>query len=56
MKRMKARITKPQTMYYGEVYISGIWKRVTMACFTMWGAKLELNRWRQKNYPKEMEL
>ena len=52
---MKARITKPQGMYYGEVYghlfgLSGEkWHRVTPPCFTEWGAKLELKRWKKEN-------
>ena len=45
---MLSRVVRPQMMYYGEVFINGKWKRVTMPCHTRFDAKLEL-----KNYKKE---
>ena len=55
---MKARIVKPQTMYYGEVYgewetifyqkWTG-WHKVTPACFTKWGARIELEKYKKRN-------
>lgn len=53
---MRARIVKPQMMHYGEVYIGSKWERVTGACHTEWGAKLELRRWKKHHYPCEFEL
>ena len=55
---MKARIVKPQSMYYGEVYgewenIFGTkwtgWHIVTSACLTKWGAKRELEKYKERN-------
>ena len=62
---MKARIVKPQSMYYGEVYCtlesmfgyeSTKWHRVTSACFTEAGARRELKEWKKKHFPEEFEL
>ncbi len=56
-ENMRARIVKPQMMYYGEVYIDGEWKRITSACHTEWGTKLELKRWKKEHhYSCEFEL
>ena len=54
-KHMKARITKPQGMYYGEVLgclfgLSGEqWHKVTSPCFTEWGARRELEKWKKEH-------
>ena len=54
-KNMKARITKPQGMYYGEVLgclfgLSGTqWHRVTPPRFTEWGARRELEKWKKEH-------
>lgn len=53
---MKARIVKPQMMYYGEVYVNGKWKTVTEPCYTEWGAMLKLKKWKKENIPNEFEL
>lgn len=64
---MKARIIKDSGgCYIGEVYgawsnwLLGTewtgWERVTSRCMTKLGAKLELERWKQKNFPKEFEI
>ena len=53
---MKARIVKPQMMYYGEVYVNGKWKTVTEPCHTEWGAKLKLKKWKKENNSCELEL
>ena len=46
---MKARIVKPQMMYYGEIFINGKWDRVTPACYTSNGARKELDKWKKEN-------
>ena len=64
---MKARIIKDSGgCYIGEVYgtwsnwLLGTewigWESVTSRCMTKLGAKLELERWKQKNFPKEFEI
>jgi len=57
---MRARIYQPckNGLYWGQVYDEKlkIWKNVTLSCFTEWGAKRELEKWRKKNYPKEFEI
>lgn len=59
---MKARIRQSWSgMWYGEVYadwfFGGVgWNKVTAACLTEFGAKIELNRWIRKNRPKEFEI
>lgn len=56
IKHMRARIVKPQMMYYGEVYVNGKWKTVTEPCYTECGAKLKLKKWKKENIPNEFEL
>ena len=53
---VRARIVKPQLMYYGEVSICCQWRRVTSACFTKQGAMRELQKWKKKTYPEEFTL
>lgn len=55
---MKCRIIKPRdcNMYFGEVYkeYDDTWGIVTSACFTKWGTKLELKKYKKrKNYVSE---
>lgn len=45
---MKARITiNEYGWYYGEVYLNSLWMKVTDACFTKWGAKRALKKWKE---------
>lgn len=53
---IRSRIVKPQLMYYGEIKISGMWKRVTSACLTEMGAKRELGKWLKMNFPNRKEI
>lgn len=68
---MRARISKDGHYYFGEVYGSwcykfyGIqiplnewegWKKVTRKCLTVWQAKEELKKWKDKNFPDEFEI
>ena len=56
---MKARIVRDNCGYYtGEICINTSTKRkpVTHSCITKLGAKRELTKWKQKNYPKEFEI
>ena len=57
---MRARILQPckNGLYYGQVYDEKYkyWKGVTPLCFTEWGAKRELEKWRKQNCPKEFEI
>ena len=53
---VRARIVKPQLMYYGEAFIAYQWRRVTPACFTKQGAKRELKKWKKKTYPNEFMI
>ena len=52
---MRCRIVKPRygIFYFGEVYKEkdATWDIVTSACFTKWGAKLALKKYKErKNY------
>ena len=57
---MRARIYQPYRngLYWGQVYDEKYkyWKDVTTSCFTEWGAKRELEKWRKENCPKEFEF
>lgn len=58
---MKARIVRDNCGYYtGEICINTSnntkWKQVTHSCITKIGAKRELTKWKQKNYPDEFEI
>lgn len=56
---MRARILPCKSgLYYGQVYDEKYkyWKDVTPLCFTKWGAKRELKKWRKKICPKEFEI
>lgn len=64
---MEARIRKDRKYsYIGEVYgtwenlILGTewtgWERVTSRCMTEQGARRELKKWKEKNYPTTFEL
>lgn len=57
---MRARVyqTCKNGMYYGQVWNYKLehWSTVTTPCFTEWGAKLELERWKKKNFPEEFEI
>lgn len=57
---MKARIYQPckYGMYYGQIFDEKhkYWKTVTQMCFTKYGAKRELIRWKNLNYPEEIEI
>ena len=57
---MRARIFQPckNGLYYGQVYNEKYkyWEDVTPLCFTEWGAKRELKKWRKENCPKEFEI
>lgn len=64
---MKARIVKDDYDFYiGEIYgtwcnlLLGTkwvgWESVTDKCFTKMGARLELERWKCKNCPKEFDI
>lgn len=64
---MKVRIIKDCSDFYvGEVY--GVWynrlletkwtgwERVTNRCMTKLGARIELERWKDKNCPEEFDI
>lgn len=64
---MRARITRTHAGFYvGEVYgtwenwLLGTkwtgWDSVTSKCWTKWGAKLELEKWKKEHCPDEFEL
>lgn len=57
---MKARIYHPcqSGLYWGQAYNEKFkyWENVTLSCFTEWGAKRELNKWRKRNRPEEFEI
>ena len=57
---MKARIRQTTScgMYWGQIFDEKEkrWKDVTSACFTEFGAKLELKQWKRKNCPIEFEI
>lgn len=64
---MKARIIKDiGDFYVGEVYATWSnwllriewtgWRVVTSRCMTKLGARIELERWKQNNFPKEFEI
>ena len=64
---MKARIRQDAAGYYiGEIYgtwdnwLLGTsrtgWKKVTDVCNTKWGAKRELEKWKDKHCPEEFEM
>lgn len=57
---MKARIYQscPSGLYWGQVYDEKYkcWKNVTLSCFTEWGARKELKKWKKLNCPQEFEL
>lgn len=66
---MKARIIRDDYGYHAEVYgtmnITFLgyeisektgWHKVTGDCFTEYGAKRELKKWKQKNMPDEFEI
>ena len=57
---MRARINQPckNGLYWGQVYDEKRkrWKDVTLSCFTRWGAKRELEKWKRQNCPEEFEL
>lgn len=56
---IRARIYHPckNGLYWGQVYDEKYkgWKDVTLSCFTEWGAKKQLEKWRESNKPKEFE-
>lgn len=65
--KMKARIRKDSGgCYIGEIYgdwsnlLLGTkwtgWNDVTSRCMTKFGARLELDRWKKENCPKEFEI
>ena len=64
---MKARIVKSSggEFWGGEVYghwgVLGLfervgWNRVTEKCYTQWGAKRELMKWKKEHCGEEFEL
>lgn len=63
---MKARIVKDGNFWIGEVYghwnmFFGLeerigWGSVTSRCFTKFGAKLELMKWKREHIGEEFEL
>lgn len=63
---MKARIVRDGNFWVGEVYgrwymMLGIYERVgwgsvTGKCYTQWGARRELEKWKRKHCGKEFEL
>ena len=64
---MKARIKKDNCGYYiGEVYSTWSnsllgekwkgWRKVTHSCITKFGAKRELQKWKEQNFPEEFEI
>lgn len=67
--KMRARIRKDGLFWVGEVYGTWDryiymryvgewtgWNRVTSKCDTKWGARRELEKWKDKNCPDEFEL
>ena len=53
---MKARIVQSFGFYYGEVYISGYWEKVTDPCYTKIGVRHLLKKWKENSYPEEFEI
>lgn len=62
---MKARVLYSGAFWYGEVYgtwenIFGgkrtEWRQVTGPCFTKFGAKLELQKWKKENVAEEFDI
>lgn len=57
---MRARIYQPckYGMYCGQIFDENYkkWKTVTPLCLTKWGAKRELIKWKNMNYPEEIRI
>ena len=57
---MRARIYQPCSggLYWGQIYNEEYkyWKNVTPSCFTKWGVKKELEKWKRKHCPEEFEI
>ena len=57
---MKVRVYQPYKngLCWGQIYDEQlkIWKNVTISCFTEWGAKRELAKWKKQNHPQEFEI
>lgn len=52
---MKGKIITKGGFYFGQIYIDGQWVIVTDSCFTAFGAKLALKRWKKRK-KKYMEF
>ena len=57
---MKVRIYQPHKngLCWGQIYDEQLkfWKTVTISCFTKWGAKRELEKWKKQNHSQEFEI
>lgn len=62
---MRARIKQEHNFYVGQIYgqwtYGGLfekegWETVTPQCFTKWGARIELIKWKRKHVSEEFEI
>lgn len=51
MRRLIARIKgRNGAMHHGDVLERSEWKMVTHPCYTKWGVKIKLRKWKKLNY------
>ena len=62
---MRARIKREHNFYVGQIYgkweYGGVfekegWETVTSKCFTKWGARIELIKWKREHVSEEFEI